>query len=246
MSLIGIFDSGLGGISVLEQLRRVAPACDFLYVADHEFCPYGRRPPQQILSRAVLIAKFLQRSGAEKIVIACNTASVFAREIRFVTKLPVLDVITPTCNAVIRNNFQKVALLATCVTIQSGEYQQKLKGCGVETVCFDCSALVPLVENGATGEQHLRTVADCLHSLPDSHAEAVILGCTHFPFIAETISAFSGSAQTVSCTLPVAEEFARGGNLEGQGVVQCLTTGNAQRVNSVAQKFGYAFTHVDI
>lgn len=226
----------------MQELRRVAPRCNFRYVADHAFCPYGTKSAQQILSRAAAVATFLQHQGAESLVIACNTASVFAEEIRHATQLPVLDVISPTCNEVQRGGYKKVALLATQATLQSGIYQRNLNSFGIETFCFNCSPLVPLVESAAETDTCLTVVADCLNGLPGAEVDAVILACTHFPFIAEEISKFCGGAKVISCALPIAAEFAAGKQPTEQGVVQCLTTGNATAVNAVAQKYGYYFT----
>lgn len=241
-----MFDSGLGGLTVLQELRQVAPACDYVYVADHAFCPYGTKPPSEIAFRVVQIADFLKRLGAQSLVVACNTASVFSQEIRSATRIPVLDVIAPTCNFVAFAKYKKVALLATRATVQSGAYQQRLNRMGIETLCWNCSSLVPLVESGASEEQRLNAVAECLRGLLEAKAEAVILGCTHFPFLAKEISLFCGDAQIVSCGRPVATEFARRFKTDGHGSVRCFTTGNAEIVNAAAQRTGYKFSHIEI
>lgn len=238
---VGVFDSGIGGLTVLKCLRRVAPSCDFCYIADQAFCPYGTKSAPQIRRRAVEVAHFLQKSGASHIIIACNTASVFADDVRRALSVPVLDVIAPTCNAVLQSKCKTVALLATNATVKSGAYQNILKAHGIQTIPFACSDFVPLVEAAAPADVCSRTVANRLEALPSCHVDAVILGCTHFPYLIDFISPFCKNAQIISCAEPVAETFRNFRLNFGNGTVRYLTTGKM----SVEQN-GLPFEHIDI
>ena len=130
---IGVFDSGIGGLTVLEKLIQTFPNEDFLYVADQGHCPYGTKSQQEVGDRVEKVARYLVEHGAKAIVIACNTASLQIARARAITDVPVISVIQPTCaKAVSLTKNKKVAVLATVGTIRSGKYQQLLQEAGVE------------------------------------------------------------------------------------------------------------------
>lgn len=241
---VGVFDSGVGGLTVLQELQKVAPFCNFVYVADHAFCPYGTKTPSQIKSRAVAVANYLHKLGACEIVVACNTASTFAAEIRRQTKLPVFDVISTT-SAVIaeKKQYKTAVLLATEATINSGVYQQILHNFNIETFAVSCSEFVPLVENSANSQTIRNTVSKCLANVENS-ADIVILGCTHFPLLQKEISQCVGNIPIISCSNSVSQFFCAYPHGSGQTVY--LTTGESCIANKAARWCGVRFTHVDI
>ncbi len=243
-NFVGVFDSGVGGLTVLKSLQKVAPSCNFVYVADHAFCPYGTKPFEQIKKRAVAISEFLKDFGALQIVVACNTASVFANEIRKLS-LPVFDVISTTCATVSAQRSCKSAiLLATQATVQSGVYQRVLGNLGVEVFAFACSEFVPLVENCASECEKQQAAQRCLRNVGNVRADQVILGCTHFPLMQKQISLCLGR-EVVSCSQSVAPFFAKNCP-KGQGQTLFLTTGDCLLANKAAQWCGAKFLHVEI
>ncbi len=241
---VGIFDSGVGGLTVLQDLQKVAPSCNFVYVADHAFCPYGTKTPSQIASRAIAVANYLYKLGACEIVVACNTASVFAAEIRKQINLPIFDVISTT-SAVIaaQKRYQTAILLATDATVRSGVYQRILHTFNIETSAVACSEFVPLVETSANSLIVRNTVSKCLANV-DNFADIVILGCTHFPLLQKEISRFLGNIPIISCSNSVSHFFCAYPHGSGQTVY--LTTGESHIANKAASWCGARFTHVDI
>jgi len=240
-------DSGVGGLTVLSELTRVASQCNYAYFADHAFCPYGTKTFAEIKQRVLVVARRLAQLNAACIVVACNTASVFARDIAAETRLPVYDVISPTCKAaaqVSRN--RRVALLATDATVKSRVYQNMLAENGIHVYAYPCSGFVPLVEGCSGDLEKSRTVAARLASLPNDNCDTVILGCTHFPFLTEYIAEHVGNAQIISCAQPVANLFAESAPLDGNGKREFYTTGNPLTAHLAARPFGdVTFTHVD-
>lgn len=235
MSLVGVMDSGIGGLTVLNQLRNVAPQCDYLYVADQAFFPYGTKNFQQIRLRVVAVALYLKNQGVQNIVVACNTASLFADEICNATGLTVTDVINPTCNATMNaTRSKRVALLATDATVACGVYQHILAANGIHTVAFPCSSLVPLAENNAPESLRMQTVRSCLYNLPSASVDTVILGCTHFPYLQDEIATCCKGCNIVSCAEPTAISFKQSVINCGSGTVRYLTTG---RPSQNADKF---------
>ncbi len=246
-NFIGIFDSGIGGLTVLEQLRRTHPNVNFVYVADHAFCPYGTKSFEQIQSRAVAISQYLEKLGASGIVVACNTASVFAKDVSSAVSLPVYNVIDCTCETVSTVTKNKcVALLATDATVKSQVYQRILSTYGIETLPFACSDFVPILENNVSPNLRRDVVKAHLSTLPTTSCDTVILGCTHFPLLLDEILPYVGTRQIVSCSKSMAIVLPQDISF-GSGETQYFTTGDCEKVNVVAQKhFDVNFSHVDI
>lgn len=270
-NFVAVFDSGVGGLNVLLELQKVAPFCDFMYLADHAFCPYGTKSVEQLKSRVTRIACFLKSLGANSVVVACNTASQFAPSLRKLLSLPVFDVIYPTCCAIFEHTYcrkcelgqlgtfaqrtlnaqmrsRKIALLATDSTVKSRVYSRVLSCFGVQTTPFCCSALVPLAENCAPQSACLQVVKTCLTNFQPDAFDAVVLGCTHFPLLQQEISQFTGNVPIISSALPVAKFFAKS-NLpksNGHGRTLFFTTGNVEGANKAAHWCGATFSHIDL
>lgn len=247
-SCVGVMDSGVGGLTVLSEFARVMPHCNYTYIADHAFCPYGIKTFAEIKRRALAVAQYLAKLNASCIVVACNTASIFAWEVADATRLPVYDVIAPTCKRAERvSRNKRVALLATDATVKSGAYQNALAQSGITVFAYPCSSFVPLVEGCASDLEKEQTVAAALSSLPKVNCDTVILGCTHFPFLTEHIAKHVGNAQIISCAQPVAQLFAASAPMDGNGKREFYTTGDPTAAHLAARPFGnVTFTHVDV
>lgn len=248
MSFIGVIDSGVGGLTILKQLRQAHPY-NYCYIADHAFCPYGAKPNGVLLDRANKLVGYLSSLGAKAVVIACNTLSAYTGQLKSVYKnMPIYDVITPTCQKVLTLNPQvkRVALLATKSTIYNGVYHTVLKEHGVQVVGFDCSNFVPYVEQGTTTTLScLNTVDIVLHTLPRSHVDAVILGCTHFPLLRRQIAYYCNDSKIVECCCPLPDElFASPSNNQ---CTTYLTTGDVAFAKSAAKWYcDIDFTHISL
>lgn len=268
-NFVAVFDSGVGGLNVLFELQKVAPSCNFVYLADHAFCPYGTKSFEQLKHRVTSVAHFLKDLGAHSLVVACNTASQFAPSLRKQLSLPVFDVIYPTCCTVFGHTYcqnnkigkrhkavqhnlntqkhcRKVALLATNATVKSGVYSHVLSKFGVQTTSFCCSALVPLVETCAPKDVRLQTVKSCLKGFHPNTFDAVVLGCTHFPLLQQEIAQVTGNVPIISSALPVAKFFAKSHPPKGEGHTAFFTTGDAAVANNAAQWCGVKFSHIHL
>lgn len=189
---VGLFDSGLGGLSILrvlqEQSLAVSQASNFVYLADTARCPYGDRTAEQITEFVEQIVCFLDAASVDAIVMACNTsAAVAVQAAKELANVPVYDLIEPTAEYTAAN-FTRVGVVATSTTCRrkafSNAIQKRSTTCEVRNI--PAPDLVPLVETGSFDgplvEETIRKYADELRAFK---AEAMIFGCTHFPFLAE-------------------------------------------------------------
>ena len=161
---IGVFDSGVGGLTVLEKLVEMYPSENFIYVADQGYCPYGTKTKEEIEQRVLTIGKYLLNRGVKAIVIACNTASLFKQSLQNITDTPVISVIEPTAlRAIELTKSKKVAVLATNATIQNGKYQKILEENGVEVYPVPASSFVEIIESNEMDSNYaLKTVTEKL------------------------------------------------------------------------------------
>ncbi len=241
MSFVAVVDSGIGGLTVLKNLVAHNPGGDFMYLGDHAFCPYGTKHPSVVKKRVIAVCKYLRGAGAEQIVLACNTASLFASEIRQELKVPVFDVIYPTCVEVRKaTHTGKTVLLATSVTVNNGTYARILNTMGIKTVSLACDEFVGLVESCDANAQFV--VENKLADLHCSSCDTVILGCTHFPFLADYIKNCFSQCKIVTCNSAITKYF----STSGSGRVECYTTGNEKTATFGASQFGFTFQHLQI
>lgn len=190
--MIGIFDSGVGGMSVLREIRKVLPDVDIAYYADSAHCPYGEKSREYIIDRARTITDFLISEGAEAIVVACNTATAAAiatlrseyPDVPFVGMEPAIKPAAQNTKTGV------VGVLATAGTLSAKKYHDTREQYaeGVKVVENVGQGFVELVERGVLeGAEAEETVSDSIGPLLDSGADTIVLGCTHYPFLAETI-----------------------------------------------------------
>lgn len=191
---IGIYDSGLGGLSVVRQVMRVLPQESLLYVADTARVPYGGRNPEEIRRFSYEILDFLVEQGVKMIAVACNTSSVLilpsSQKHRHVSLHGLAQ-----AGARLPAGIKRVALLATEATVRSGQYKRllQLHHPFVELVEVACPDFVPLVESGRwESAEAFEIVAQRLAPLKQRGLDAVILGCSHFPYLHRAIQAALG------------------------------------------------------
>jgi glutamate racemase len=190
---IGIFDSGVGGLTVLGALRRELPNEDLLYLGDTARVPYGSRGPETIRRYSENVVAHLVDADCKAVVVACNTASAWAIEhLRRNFDVPILDVIEPVAEAVVAAQATRVAVLATRGTVQSGAYQRIIRRIApsIHVVPQACPLFVPLAEEGLMNGPIAEAIAlHYLRELPreNQSLDAIILGCTHYPLLRSTI-----------------------------------------------------------
>ncbi len=212
---IGVFDSGLGGLTVLREIHKRLPHENLVYFGDTARVPYGNKSSETIIRYSREITQFLLSHNIKAIVVACNTASSFALDaIREMTAIPVLGVIEPAIRSLTQKaKSQSVAgLIATRGTIQSGAYEKtlNLKRGTQKLVSQACPLLVPLIEEGYADSAAAEIILkDYLDPLSVSGAEYLILGCTHYPLIAPAIKRLYPQFTLIDSAEETALELAR-------------------------------------
>ena len=196
--MIGIFDSGIGGLSVFREIRKVLPEQSYVYYSDNAHCPYGEKTREYIIDRARAITRFLLDKGCEIIVVACNTATAAAiatlRDefpVKFIGMEPAIK---PAAQA---TKTGVVGVLATAGTLRATKYidTRARWAQNVRIVEHIGQGFVELVEKGiTTGPEAESTVRNSLMPLLDAGADMIVLGCTHYPFLSETISKVASEA----------------------------------------------------
>ena len=190
--MIGIFDSGLGGMTVTRAIEQLCPGFPLLYFGDLVRTPYGSKSKEVLLECACRNTDFLLEQGATIIVIACNSASSRATDIlRERYQVPIIDVIAPAVTAAVsRSTGGRIGVIGTRATINSGIYPQRIKEQkpGFSVASQACPLLVPLVEEGWLDRRETKMIVrKYLHPLKNSQIDTLILGCTHYPLLKSVI-----------------------------------------------------------
>lgn len=192
---IGVFDSGVGGLTVLRELVKLVPQADYLYFGDTARLPYGSKSVETVRKYAVSAAQYLEQHGAEMLVIACNTATALALDaIKGAVKLPVVGVIEPGADAAAAATKKKnVLVVGTEATIGSHAYKQALEKRGVRVYEKACPLFVPLIEEGWAEHDITQRVAhvylDEFFQDHEKGPDLLVLGCTHYPLIKRVLRA---------------------------------------------------------
>jgi glutamate racemase len=253
-SSIGVFDSGVGGLSVLRAIRAALPFENLIYVADSGHAPYGDQTEAYIAQRTLTVGQWLVDSGVKAITIACNTATVVAaRSLREHTALPVVAIEPAIKPAVAHTRSGVVGVLATRPTVQSESVARlcALHGTQVRLVLQACPGWVELVEQADLhSAQTEALVRAYVQPLIDQGADTLVLGCTHYPFLRDAIQRVAGEGVSlIDPTEAVARELVRrldvntlaSGPQPGQTLF--FTTGDVAQVQrTIAQLWGEGVT----
>lgn len=208
MEKIGVFDSGLGGLTVLKQLLRTHPARSYVYFGDTAHVPYGNREADDVISLVSEISRHLVEEGCQALIVACNTSSALALSaLRTVVEVPVVGVIEPgAAEAVQVSRTGKIAVMSTPLTAKSGVYAEQIRGAwqklGVgpepEVLEIGCPELVPIVEEGDLESPESRKVLEeYARMLHGNGVDTVIMGCTHYPLLLPVLRPLLGERVAV-------------------------------------------------
>ncbi len=246
MSLIGVFDSGVGGLTVLREMRRRLPRADFLYLGDTARLPYGSKSPETVRRYALNAASYLRHHEIDLLVVACNTASASALpDLAKCSPIPVLGVVEPGARAAIRSGARRIGVIGTEGTIRSGAYQNTLQHMRVDLRIRSraCPLFVPLAEEGWGNHEITRQVARIyLKDLLDWGVETLILGCTHYPLLQESIRAVAGpsvklvDSATALSDVAIEEHGALLGRTQGKGLLRLHLTDASERFLRIAEE----------
>jgi glutamate racemase len=255
--MIGIFDSGYGGLTVWKEIVKTLPQYDYLYLGDNSRAPYGGHTEETVYEYTKEAVDFLFKKGCTLVILACNTASSMALRRLQQEWLPntyperrILGVLRPVCEAVSEQNFQGVVgVLATKGTVHSGAYTKELEKLAPHLVVKEKAAplLVPLIEEGWIGKPETnRILRTYLRSFKDMQVRTLILGCTHYPLLQKDIARIMGKqCRIVRSAEAVAEKLAqylvrhpeREGRLTKEGKRLFCTTEDAHIFAEKATKF---------
>ena len=187
---IGVFDSGVGGLTVLNSIKSLLPNENIIYIGDNYHCPYGDKTPAQLFKYASGIVEYFIKQNVKLIVLACNTTSSTVLERLQMTypDVMIIGVIDATVNDFINRKVANTLIIATVATIKSNKYPETIKQIDskIETFSLATPKLVPLVESG----KYKEGIYDVLHEYLDDYKEkvqSIILGCTHYPILKEQI-----------------------------------------------------------
>ena len=247
MALIGVFDSGVGGLSILDEALRQLPQHDYIYLADSANAPYGEKSSDWIAARSLSLCNYLAGNGCDVIVVACNTATAEAiKQIREVLSIPIIGVEPGIKPAAMQSQNNIVGVLATEATLKSDKFNALLN-----TLPSDCqfikqagAGLVPLIESGkADSEATLELLVKHLEPIQDAGADTLVLGCTHYPFLRKSIRKLLGESITLIDTSDAVvrqlkrqlDSLQRENNAKEFGLVTFISSKNEELLLSMAQ-----------
>lgn len=225
---IGVFDSGIGGLTVVKSIVEKMPEENIIYFGDTAHVPYGTRSREQITQYVLSDVKFLNTFDLKAIVIACNTADSIAREkVEKLYPLPVFGVVEPASKqAALSTKNGRIGVIATNATVNSGAYTGAIARFNpdAEVISVACPLLVPLVENGRFGKDDVvinTVLREYLEPLKAKNIDTLVLGCTHYPLLHDVIEQIMPGVNIISSSVAAADSLRHG--LEQKDL---LNTGN--------------------
>ncbi len=246
---IGVFDSGVGGLTVLQALSRRMPRENLIYLGDTARVPYGPKSGETITGYAIETADFFVERGVKLMVVACNTTTALALDLlRRRYSIPVIGVVEPGARAALKaTRNRRVGVIGTEATVGSGAYAQHLRALEPDVEIFTraCPLFVPLAEEGWTANDVARrTVSTYLASLKKSGIDTLILGCTHYPLLAKAIGDYMGpNVRLVDSAEETAREVKRVLSAKtlarkaGKGSASFFVTDLADRFTRIGERF---------
>ena len=249
---VGVFDSGLGGLTCVSRLKDILPHENLIYFGDNARVPYGSRSKETIIEYAKQDVAFVKRHDVKMIIAACGTVSSAVTGMKnFGGDTPFTGVVLPSAAAALRSTKNGIiGVIGTSATIASGAYEKAVKEISpaTRTVNTACPLFVPLVENGITDKEDIivkEAVRRYLYDIKCSGADTLIMGCTHYPHLTEAISEYLGEGVELISSGAAAAEYAKelmeeNGLLtdsRAEGELICYTTDSAELFDENAGKF---------
>lgn len=232
---IGIFDSGVGGLTVLSQMMEQLPYENMIYIGDNAHCPYGDKSKEQLLTYTRQICDFFVSQQVKMIVLACNTtsANVLEELQQQYPHIPIVGVIHSTVHDFLSRHHQKVLVMATCATIASHKYKTMILEYDSQVEVLELAApkLVPFIESGAYKHEDDTLLREYLRPYQEK-VDAVILGCTHYPILLKQMQKICPRPDYISSSASICQEVSsylqnhHMKNLSHQRTVDIYTTGN--------------------
>lgn len=243
---IGIFDSGIGGLTVVKEVRRLMPQENVIYFGDTARAPYGSRPPEQIVEFMHQILRFFTMKQVKMAIFACNTMTALGfEEARRRYDFMLVGMNTGVAQALAKSRNGRIGVIATQATIASGSHGKAVRAAGRQAVIYPqaCPALVPLIEQAVTGGPQLEeAVQQSLEAIKSTGIDTLILGCTHYPFITQSIREAVGKEVSIidparATAAAAYETLAAAGRLADStrtGLVRLCFSAGLERVKQMA------------
>lgn len=256
---IGVFDSGVGGLTVVKELVRQLPHENIVYFGDTARLPYGTKSAETILRYSTENAIFLLHHKVKCIVVACNTATAYALDhLQHLFKVPVVGVIAPgVATALATSKNKNIAIIGTTATIQSGVYQREiLQRCPeAHVIAHPCPLFVPLIEEGLLSHGATKLlIKEYLKPIMESSVDTLLLGCTHYPLLEEQIKEVVGPGVAIvdsaqACAKAVADALTEKhlhDTSENLGISRFFVSDDPHKFQSMAIRFfGKPLSHVE-
>jgi len=253
--VIGVFDSGVGGLTVVKEIKKCLPQVGVVYLGDTARLPYGTKSRETVIKYSLKNIAFLTRFQVQMVVIACNTASSYALStLEQKLSIPVLGVVKPGVDMALKSTKNKrIGVIGTEATIRSRSYEREIKKRGnYEVFSQSCPLFVPLIEEGITDGNLAYSVAKFyLERLKKEDIDTLILGCTHYPLLqsvivevlGEKVSLISSAESVAQAVKKITEER----NIDGEGNLMFFTTDTPERFARVGRLFlGETFNSVKL
>ena len=247
---IGVFDSGLGGLTCVAELMKVLPDEDIVYFGDTARVPYGTRSRNTIIEYAQQDAAFIRNKGVKLMIAACGTVSSALGDVDISGGLPFTGVVEPAAvEAVNAAENGIIGVIGTAATIASGAYEASIKRISPDIKVYSqaCPLFVPLVENGFTDKNDIvvkEIVRRYLEPIKASGADVLIMGCTHYPHLADAIADMLGDVKLISSGAAAARyakrliiEGSMQSGRDGHGKISCYTSDSAEKFRENAALF---------
>ena len=255
--VIGVFDSGFGGLTVLSELLKVLPGTDYLYFGDTARLPYGSKSAHTVAKYAISSTRFLEQQGAELLVIACNTATALALDqIRAASTVPVIGVVEPGARLAAEiSKSRKAAVIATEATVASHAYKKALASYGIAAAEKACPLLVPLVEEGwvehPVTEQVAHIYLDEIFRNGEGGADVLLLGCTHYPLLRPLLRRVAPPqvqiVDSAESTAPAVAQQVKACDSTKTGRIRCFATDSVEKFRRLGGPFlGRALEEVEL
>ena len=245
---IGIFDSGVGGISVLREIRKILPGEDFIYYGDSANAPYGTKKVDDVIGFSMKIADFLLKEGAKALVVACNTATSVAIPVLRETypDIPIIGIEPALKPAVLAKDHPNVFVMATPMTLEQEKFAKLMHFYedNAEITKVPCPGLVELIEEGSLeGEEIFRFLEEKFAPYDKEKIDGVVLGCTHYPLIKSTVQKvlpnaviYDGGYGTAKQTKKRLEEFGLLSDENDGGTVTFYNSKNTKEILALSEK----------
>jgi len=248
---IGVFDSGIGGLTVVRQIHRVLPREDLIYLGDTARVPYGTKSPSTVIRFACEDTRFLVQQNVKAVVVACNTVSAWALPtLERDFDVPIFGVILPGARTALeRTHNRRIGVIGTSATIRSQAYNKAIlaRDDAAQVFARPCPLLVPLVEEGRVQDRiTMLILREYLRPLLRYRIDTLVLGCTHYPLLKRAVQEVAGAKVTLvdsaeSCATYVRERLQHleliSRKRRRQGVIQPFVTDEVERFEDLAERF---------